>query len=149
MKSAKENLFDTLVGRKILFLENDNGLYHGLDDLEDFLKEKNLKYKCMFEVSETPWSKIKKAIDSSNVIVFQTQWVYEVSKKIKEYAFSLKTPKIFIEVPVGRDPSFYYKPEGIAHDIYFLRVGLFSDEDWQFYKLSNKPYWDYENKFDK
>lgn len=149
MKSATENLFDVLVGRKILFLENDNGLYYGLNKLEDFLKEKNLKYKCIFEVGEQPWAKVKKAIDTSNVIIFQTQWVFPISKKISEYCFSLRQPKIFIEVPVGSDPTWYYKPDGIPHDVYFLRIGVFKDDPWQFYKLSSKPYWDYENKFDQ
>lgn len=148
IKTPQENIVLVLNGKKVLFLENDNGLYHGLDNLEDILKQNSIEYTCLYEVSTLPMEQITKAIAEHDAIVFQTQWVYEVSKKLLQYMTALKEKKIVIECYVGTDPTWFYKPD-VVHDVYVLSA---SDLDWtwRFVKLhKTKPYWDFKNKFDK
>lgn len=146
MKTAKENLLDTLKDKRILFLENDTALYDELENIELFLKEHKLKYKCLFDLTSKRWSTIKKAIDAADVIIFQTQWVYPISKAVHTYiAKELLTKKAIIECYLT-NPTWYYIPLSLAgHDVYIIRPF----EEWRFYKLSEDPYWDYKNKFDK
>lgn len=103
----------------------------------------------MFDLSSLTLEEIKKNIDEHDVIVFMTQWVYDISKKIAEYMFSLKTKKVVIEVYIY-EPTWYYKPKTI-HDVYIYshQKSKFSEDKIKFYKLSNKPYWDYKNEFNK
>ena len=154
IKHPKENLADLLKGKKVLFLENDNGLYHGLDQLEEFIIANKIKYKVLFEVDEIPMENIIKEIKKCDVLIFQTQWVYKVSQEISKYMFASKDKKIVIECYLS-DPTWYYKPKAV-HDVYICRPPIrYSKTDpvmegeWKFYKLSQKPYWDYKNKFDK
>jgi hypothetical protein len=147
MNQAEQNIVKTLQGKTLLFVENDNGLYHGLDRFKHLLKRNGIEYKILFEVGKKPLDKVLKAIQKHDGIIFQTQWVYEVSTKLKEYMFSLKDPKIVIEVPVG-DPTWYFKPAGVPHDVYIFKTDEMSKED-EFYKLrEDKAYWNYENGFD-
>jgi len=154
MKTAVQNLIKTLKGKKVLFLENDNGLYHGLDQIEEKFIENNISYKCLFDVSNKQFDEILEAIKQSDAIVFQTQWVYEISGKIKEYMFASTDKKIVIECYIS-DPTWYYKPN-VVHDVYVCKPPLrawkddkVDDKDWSFFKLSDKPYWGYKNKFNK
>lgn len=146
----EENIFNTLVGKKVLFIENDNALENGLDEFENILKKIGVKYTVLFTASEQPFDKILSAINTHDCIVFQTQWVYDISKKIKEYMLSLLQKKIVIECYIS-EPSFYYKPDTI-HDVYIYSCqsywGEADKETETFYKLSDKAYWDYKNGFD-
>lgn len=151
INTPEQNIAKTLKGKKMLFLENDNGLHHGLDELENILKRNNIEYAVLFEIDKKPIEDIIKAINEHDGIIFMTQWVYEVSRKLKEYMFSLKEKKIVIETYIS-EPSFYYKPKS-AHDVYIYKCPMiFSKPDKKhesFYKLSQKPYWDYKNKFNR
>jgi len=138
-----------------LFLENDNGLYNGLDAVEELLQQNSIEYSCLFDLKEVPFETIIDQIGKHDAIVFQTQWVYEISHKLKEFMFASKDKKIVIECCIC-DPSWYYQPKAVVHDVYFVKAPHYSfekgeDQDlfWQFKKLSNKPYWDYKNEFDK
>ena len=149
MKTPTQNIVNTLTGKRVLFLENDNGLYNGLDKFESILKTNDIECKALFEVSELPMNVIVEHINEYDVIVFQTTWQTEYSKKLSDYIFALKTPKIIIEVPIS-DPTWYYKPKDIAHELYFYKPPFeWYIEAETFIKLSDKAYWDYENKFDQ
>ncbi|HUS48525.1 MAG TPA: hypothetical protein VMZ91_00025 [Candidatus Paceibacterota bacterium] len=149
--TPSENILKTLKGKKVLFLENDTSLNDGLDCFEQRLIENEIEYKTLFNLEEVPFDDILKSISECDCIVFMTQWVYEASKKIKEYMFALKDKKIVIEVYIC-EPTWYYKPRS-AHDVYIYSCyrPWKSDpiEDEKFYKLSQKPYWDYKNKFNR
>jgi hypothetical protein len=149
MKTAVQNVINTLKGKKVLFLEGDNGLYHGLDRIEKILIEEGIEYKALFEVRSLPMTDIVAHINEYDAIIFQTQWVYEVSQEIKRFAFGMKDKKIFIECYIS-EPTWYYKPK-VVHDVYIFKGPLKwqSDEDIRFYKLSQKAYWDYKNKFNR
>lgn len=151
VKTPRENLLNVLQGKKVLFIENDHGLYNGLERLEDFLKENKIEYKCLFDVQKMPFENIVKAISENDAIVFQTQWVYEIARKLSQFLQDYKEKKIVIEVPVGADPTWYYLPKGVVHDLYFLQLA--NKDTWyqedKFLKITDKPYWDYENNFDK
>jgi len=150
-KNPQQNIANVLKGKKVLFLENDNGLYNGLEAFEAILKQNKIKYKCLFEVSEMPLEKIIKAIGSFDAIIFQTQWVYPVSKKLYEYMAALQEKKIVIECFIN-EPTWYYKPD-VVHDVYIYAYQdlqeLWEGNGHKFYKLSETAYWDYINKFDK
>lgn len=148
-KTAVENIIGTLKGKKVLFLENDNGLYHGLDEMEELFIEHKIDFKCLFEVNELPFEKILSEIKDCDAIVFQTQWVYEVSKKIRDFMYESTDKKIVIECYLGNDPTWYYKPDAV-HDVFICKPPTFKAwDEWKFFKLSKKPYWDYKNKFNK
>lgn len=154
LKSAIENLVDTLKGKKVLFLENDNGLYHGLDQIEEVLKKNKIKYKCLFEVGDIPFDTIVKEIKKADAIIFQTQWVYKIAGEISDYMFNSQDKKIVIECYIS-EPTWFYQPKAV-HDVYICKPPhrFFQSEEidpakWKFYKLSKKPYWDYKNNFDK
>lgn len=152
MKTAKQNIIKVLNGKRMLFLENSNELDNGLDRLELFIKANGIKYSTLFGISKKPLEDTIKQIQAHDGIIFQTQWVYQISRDIKEFMFGLKDKKIVIECCIC-DPSWYYKPEGIAHDLYMLKPTEEWEEnygrEWEFYKITDKPYWDYKNKFDK
>lgn len=148
MKTAKENIIENLKGKRVLFLEGDNGLYHGLEQIEQVLKEAAIEYKALYNVRQLPIREIIESINEYDAIIFQTQWVYEISEEIKKFAFGMTTKKIFIECYIS-EPSWYYKPD-VIHDVYIFKGTLrYLDDEMKFYKLSEEPYWDYKNKFNK
>lgn len=148
MKTPIENIVTTLTGKKVLFLENDNGLYNGLDQFEQILIDNNIEYKCLFDVQGQELSSIIKAIKECDAIVFQTSWIYEKSRMLRDYLFESVDKKIIIECFRGVDPTWFYKPD-VVHDVYIAQHPIFKDSEWKFCKLSEEPYWDYKNKFDK
>lgn len=143
-----DNIISTLKNKKILFLENDLGLYNGLEKIENILIENNIEYTCIFDVESIDMKDILNKIKECDAIIFQTSWVYEKSKLLREYLFNSKDKKIIIECFRGVDPTWYYKPD-VVHDVYITQPPIFSDSKWIFYKLSDDPYWEYKNKFDK
>jgi hypothetical protein len=151
IKTPSENIAKTLKGKRILFLENDSSLSNGLDEFERILKESNIEHTILFELSEMPLDEIAKAINEHDGIIFMTQWVYDVSKKLKDYMFSLSEKKIVIEAYIN-EPTWYFKPKTI-HDVYIyscmVLYGRADKSTETFYKLSQKPYWDYKNQFNR
>ena len=153
IKSPSHNIIKTLKKKKVLFLENDTKLSNGLDEFERILKEASIEYKALFELSELPIQEIKDAINECDVIVFQTRWVYDIAKKLFEYVKALPEKKIVVECYIN-NPTWYYKSQhGSKHDVYIysciVYFGEADKETEKFYKLTNKPYWDYKNKFNK
>jgi hypothetical protein len=153
LKTPTQNVIKTLTGKKVLFLENDNGLENGLDEFERILQSANIEYTILFELSEKPLDEIIKAINEHDAIVFMTQWVYEIAKKLFAYIKALPQKKIVIEVYIS-EPTWYYKSQhGSKHDVYIYSCQCYwgeADKDTEtFYKLTNKAYWDYENGFNK
>ncbi len=142
IKTPAENILATLKGKKVLFLENDNSLDNGLDVFQEILQAGNIEHKVLFGLSKMNIEDIIAHITEYDAIVFQTRWQTDASLSLSEYMFALETKKIVVEVFLG-DPTWYYKPKS-AHDVYIYNHIL----NW-FYKLSDKPYWDYKNEFDK
>lgn len=153
IKSPTENIINTLKGKKVLFLENDGRLDNGLDEFERILKSAGIQYCVLFELSEIPLDTITKAIDSHDAIVFQTQWVRKISTTLFDYVNGLRDKKVVIECYI-HEPTWYYKKQhGSKHDVYIYTCltdyGKANKESEEFYKLTNKPYWDYANRFDR
>lgn len=151
MKTPEENVIETFKGKRVLFLENDNTLQDGLDELENIFKRGEIEYRVLFAVSAIPVEEIISEINSHDAIVFMTQWHSTVSKKIADYMFSIKEKKIVCQAYI-HEPTWYYKPETI-HDVYIysclVHWGKPDKEHETFYKLTEKAYWDYKNNFDK
>lgn len=145
-KNIKE-LF--LSGKKILFIENDYGLYNGLDHIEAFLIENKVQYNALYNCRELSFEYVTDMVKWYEVIIFQTQWVYDSSLKLSQHFMESKDKKIFVEVPVGREGTWYYKPD-VVHDIYQLSVDKYGVSDipkgdpsiWDVYKLrKDKAIW--------
>lgn len=70
-----------------------------------------------------------------------------------EYIRELPEKKIVVEVYI-HEPTWYYASQhGSIHDVYIytcrMCFGKAEKDTEKFYKLTDKAYWDYENKFDK
>lgn len=65
MNQIHENLLSVIKGKKVLFLENDGGLYQDLDVFEKWLINHKIKYKCLFNVVDVPFKKIVSAINKA------------------------------------------------------------------------------------
>ena len=153
INTPTQNVINTLKGKKVLFLENSNELDDGVDAFERILKSANIEYKVLFELSEIPLHVITDEINNHDVIVFQTQWVYDISKKLFHYVKSLPEKKIVVEVYIS-EPTWYYKQQhGSKHDVYIYSCQVYWGEDDKetetFYRLTNKAYWDYKNNFNR
>lgn len=147
IKTPEENVKSLLTGKKVLFLENDNTLQDGVKCFYQILKKNKIASTVLYELSEVSLEEIARQINSHDAIVFQTTWLTESSKKLYEYVSKLQQKLIVIEVYVN-EPTWYYSSQhGTQHDV-FIFQGL-EHIDLEFYKLTNNPYWDYKNKFDK
>jgi hypothetical protein len=146
MNTVAENIAKTFKGKKLLFLENDNVLENGLETLLRLLDEKGIQYPFMFEIEDVPLPNILQAIKDHDGIIFMTQWVYETSRKLRDYMFTSKEKKDIIEVYIA-EPTWYYKPK-VVHDVYIFHgiESIFDDgpdKGLTFYKLRpKKAYWD-------
>lgn len=145
MKTPKENIINTLLGKKVLFLENDTSLDNGLEKFEAVLKDAGIQYNVLFNLSTLPLNDILDAINTYDCIVFQTQWLTEISKKLFQYIQSLRDKKIVVEVYINEPTWFYHSEVFGKHEVFIFT----SINDECFYKLTNKPYWDYKNNFDE
>jgi hypothetical protein len=121
MKTPKQNLSKVLKGKKILFIENDRGLYNGLDFLVEYFKKAKITYDCLFQADEKPIEDVLKAISETDVIIFQTTWRTDTRKKLSNFLYESKDKKIIIEHCIN-DPHWYYQPDGVVHDIYFVHL---------------------------
>jgi ubiquinone/menaquinone biosynthesis C-methylase UbiE len=153
MNTPEQNVIGTLKGKKVLFLENDNCLSNGLEEFERILKSAGIEHTVLLELDQRPLEEITKAIDEHDALVFMTQWVYDISKKLFEYVKSLPEKKIVVEGYI-HEPTWYYSTQhGTHHDVYIYSCQVYrgeADKDTEtFYKLTEQPYWDYENEFDK
>lgn len=145
MKTPAQNLYDTLNGKKVLFLENDMCLTYGVDKIRDLLKEKNIEYTILYDLSNVPLSDIENNILEHDAIIFMTTWKTNIAHELSDYMFSLRDSKIVIEVYI-HEPTWFHRPKNVAHDVY-----IYSNLDGteEFYKLSDKNYWEYKNEFNK
>lgn len=129
-------------GKDILFLENDNRLHGPVGNLEIWLIENKIKYNSLFNVSDLSMEYIKGQIAYADIIAFETTWTYEVSKNIEKFLTLSKDKKIIVECYIC-DPSWYYKPKGVVHDMYVLDSYGDEMDNWELKKLRiNKATWE-------
>jgi hypothetical protein len=142
-----KQLLKLFAGRDVLFLENSIGLHDAVGNLERWLIENKVKYNAIFSIGdlgklEGGVDYIMERISESDIIVFETTWTYDISKILEKKIAAMKNKKIIVEVYIS-EPSWWYKPKGVKHDVY-----VFSSEDedmdnWDFDKLRlNKPIWE-------
>lgn len=146
INTPKQNVVNVLSGKKVLFIENDSSLENGLEYLEMVIKDNDIEYKKIFKASLKPLATIIDNINEYDAIVFMTQWLTETSKILTEYVRSLQTKKTVIQVYINEPTWYYASQHGSIHDVYIYQNMDGKYEN--FYKLTDKAYWDYENKFD-
>lgn len=147
VKEIKDNivnkeLLKVLFNKNVLFLENDNSLTDAVGNFEIWLRHNKIQYNGLFSINdlaklEGGFEYIKQQIDWYDVIAFQTTWTYEVSRVIEKYLRALKNKKIIIECYIY-EPSWFYKPKGIRHDMYALASNDEKMDEWEFKKLRLK-----------
>ncbi len=147
---GKENITQALIGlckdKDILFIENDYGLYNSVGNFEDFCIEHKIKYHTVLDVGKVNFESLVEQIRMHDIIVWESQYISEVSDKLKELIYTDKiNSKILIECYI-REPFLYYLPEKTIHKIFVLNsFGLDAGmEDWGFYQLKEdkKAIWD-------
>ena len=149
MKTTKENIINTLMGKKVLFLENDNYLDNGLETLESVLKDAGIQYTVLFNLSKLPIQQVLDEINTHDCIVFQTQWVTSISHKLLEFVQSLPEKKVVIEVYINEPTWFYHMELFGHHEVFIYKQDKHHLLPACFYKLTNIPFWNYKNKFDE
>lgn len=153
MNTPEQNIINTLSGKKVLFIENDNSLDTIQAEFKSILINAGIDVKVIYGASTIPINELHMAIDTSDCIVFMTQWVFPISKALLKYVSNLPQKKIIVECYIYEPTWFYSEQHGTHHDLYvytyldFGRAKINGDE--HFYKITDKPYWDYENEFDK
>lgn len=154
MNTPEQNIVNTLKGKKVVILENDNIIDdERLQEFVKILEANGIEYEAICDLTTVANYDINDIIEpvmKADAIVFMTQWVYEISKTMREFIADIQK-KIIIEVYIG-DPTWYYaKQHGTHHDVYIYTCRKYWDspkESESFYKLSDEPYWSYKNKFD-
>lgn len=129
-----EKLQSVLYKKDCLFLERGNYLEDCIRLFYNWIVENKIEHNILFDLSNANLDYIKNQINRFDVIVFQTTWTYEISHTLYEYLKNLKDKKIIIECYIN-EPSWYYKPKGIIHDVFILNP----DEDidnWELNKLT-------------
>ena len=150
MNTPSENIVNTFKGKRVLFLENDNILPYEVEAFKNILEENGIEHTILYCLdSEYSLEDIVTAINQHDAIVFMTQWVYEISKKLFEYVASLTDKKIIVQVYISEPTWFYSSQHGTIHDVFIYTIVKDFEDTESFYKLTEKPYWDYENNFDK
>lgn len=154
MLTPEENIVNVLKGKRVLFLENDTCFSDdgGQKEFVAILDRHGIEHTDFFELIDNyTLEEIVAAIKEHDALCFMTQWLYNIAGKIFDFMYQLQDKKIVIEIHSG-DPTWYYKPD-VVHDVYIYKCSMHWGEAKKdrerFYKLSDKPYWDYENKFDK
>lgn len=152
MKTAIENIVKTLIGKKVLFLENGTGLEECSEEFQKLLNANSIENKVLEDIAEMDFKIVLDEITKADAIAFETQWVYEISKKLHDYLLKSKDKKAVIECYVN-EPTWSRKPKSV-HDVFIftcdpVSIELGGGTPYEFYKLSNKGFWDYKNKFDK
>ena len=121
-------------GKDILFLENDNSLYETIGNLEDWLIESKIRYNALFDIESLSLDYIMKRIEWSDIICFETQWVYPKSFEIKDAVSKMKQKKTIVEVYVDQ-PTWRMKPKEFIHDVYTISTYGEDMDEWNFEKL--------------
>lgn len=149
----RHNIIATLSGKKILFLENGSHLEHQVNQFFKILADADLTPLVATEVHTLPLEHIASLINDADVIVFQTTWVHPSTTKLFEYISSLTEKKIIVECYLNNPTWYYARQHGSIHDVYIYSCAVYYDtiidESESFYQLTESPYWDYENKFNK
>lgn len=151
IKTPQQNIIETLSDKKMLFIERDDDLYHGLEKIKSLLDKNKIENTCLFNASEKNIPQIVDQIMKHDGIIFRTNWNNELVDKLRDFMYTLRDKKIIIESYIS-EPRYYYKPKDLIHDFYICQppLGTWEDnEEWKFLKLSANAYWDYKNKFDK
>ncbi len=136
-----KKMLKTFERKSLLFLENDNSLSSSVGNFHRWCVHNKIETNSLFKVGELPMEYIKKQIDYFDVIVFQTQWVYEISKQLEQHLSTMKDKKIVIECYI-HEPSWWHKPK-VVHDVFVLNCPFDDMDDWEFHKLRiNKGIWE-------
>lgn len=132
-----EAILEVCRGKRIAFLENGTSLDDECSALAKLFVEAKIKFDCIFDIEKKGFVDVLTQCRNVDVIIYQTTWLYPVSKELKKAFMSIKEiefKKSFIEIYVN-EPTFDSKPEKIIHDMYILNNYRLEIEKWEFHKL--------------
>ena len=129
-------------GKRILFLENDFTMHNSIGNFWLWCRENKIEYNCLYNVRKLPIEYTLEQIEWFDTIAFQSQWVYEETFKLKEAISKMKDKRTVVECYIS-DPTWFYKPKGIVHDVFVLDSHDEDMDEWKLDKLRlNKAIWD-------
>lgn len=138
--TINKQLLDLCKDNQILFLENDYGLHNSVGEFYKWTVENKIRTHALFNISALPFEYIEGMIDWYDLIVFETQWVYEISERLKKHISELKSKKTILECYTGQ-PTWSQKPD-VIHDVYILNSGNDDMKYWKLHQLKkDKHYW--------
>lgn len=156
---VKKELKKLLKGKRILFIEGDNGLYNYVGEFEKFLVRNKIPYHTILNAGEMSLKGIQKLVNAHDVIVWQSQYVSQTALDIMDLLFNdkLTTPqgqgasieqypqnaKILLECYIV-DPLYWYKPKGLKKRLMGLTNLHGNEEHWELYEFKDdhKPIWE-------
>lgn len=147
--TVQYNLATTFKGKNVLFIENDYGLTPGLQHLRFLFSQYKIRYIELYGVGNTNADAVASLIKIGDIdgIAFQTTWTYESSHNFRKAILEIQKPLLILESYVA-EPTLYYAIEDSPHT-FFIYKHSNEERRHKFYKLSQNPYWNYENGFDK
>jgi hypothetical protein len=153
INTPEQNIVDTLKGKKILLLENDYSIPSYVKVFTNILDRNGIEFTSLTGLERFASDHILMTIKNHDAIVFSSQWITPLSVQLRDYIRRMKDKKIFVEIYIY-EPTWYYKSQhNSVHDVFVFRTDTSYSEDKykyvKFYKLTNKPYWEYKNEFDK
>lgn len=126
--------------KKILFIENDNNFSYGIGDFYQWTLKNNVDSFSLFSSRTLPKEYVISKIIEYEVIAFQSTFTYEESRDLVNFVLSLKDKKTIIQIPIGNEQFFYYKPKDVVHDIYVLHTFSFDHKvnEWDLKFISER-----------
>lgn len=137
-----KSLLKQFKGQRLLFLENDFTLNHAVGNFFKWCIENKIEYNVLFNLKHLPIDYIIEQVGWFDVIVFETQWVDDNAKELQSKISSLKDKKTVLECYI-HEPTWFYKPKGIKHDVFVLSSNDEDMDEWKLNKLRlNKAIWE-------
>lgn len=139
--NVNKQMLKTFANKRVLFLENDFTMHNSIGNFWLWCREHKIEHNCLYNIAKLPLEYTLEQIEWFDVIAFQTQWVYEISKQLETALTKSKDKKIIVECYIS-EPSWYRKPN-VVHDVFVLDSHYYDMDTWKFNKLRlKKAYWE-------
>lgn len=140
--TTQKELLSICQKQRVLFLENDFTLNHAVGNFFKWCIDNKIEYNALFNLQKLSTDYVLEQVQWFDVIAFQTQWVDDNARELKTKIASMKESKKIIECYI-HEPTWFYKPNGVVHDVFVLDCYKKAIEDWKLKKLRlNKAIWE-------
>ena len=147
LETIKENeinrrLLKEFSRKRVLFLEDDYTLHSSVGNFWRWCVHNKVEHNTLFRIGELPSEYVMEQVLWFDVICFQTTWTYDVSRKLKGLISQMRERKTVLECYI-HEPTWFYKPKGVVHDVFVLACNEEDMDDWELDKLRiSKAIWE-------